>query len=58
MQRRHDPNGSKLSVAHNLGTLMPANIDARIIEVPSGTVTSLSSIVNVTSTSDVRAGVP
>ena len=47
-----------MSVAHNLGTLIPASIEARMIDVPSGTVTSRPSIVSVTIASAVTAGVP
>jgi hypothetical protein len=57
-QRRHEPNGSRLSVAHNLGTLKPATEAARIKEVPSGTVTSTPSILSVTSFSEFAEGVP
>ena len=46
------------SVAHSFGTLMPASIAARMIEVPSGTVTARPSIVSVTIVSAVTAGVP
>ena len=37
-----------MSVAQSFGTLMPASIAARMIEVPSGTVTSWPSMVSVT----------
>ncbi len=37
---------------------MPASIEARMIEVPSGTVTSLPSMVSVIIFSEVLAGVP
>ena len=57
-QRRHEPNGSKLSVAHNLGTLKPATEAARIKDVPSGTVTSTPSMFRVTSFSEFTEGVP
>ena len=36
---RHEPNASRLSVAHNLGTSTPARAAARMTEVPSGTIT-------------------
>jgi hypothetical protein len=38
-------------VAQSFGTLTPASIDARITDVPAGTVTLLPSISSVTSTS-------
>ena len=34
-QSRHEPNGSRLSVAHSLGTSTPASAAARITDVPS-----------------------
>jgi hypothetical protein len=37
---------------------MPASIEARMIEVPSGTVTSKPSTVSVTCFSAFEAGVP
>ena len=39
-QSRQDPNAPSVSVAHSLGISMPAVAAARMIEVPSGTVTS------------------
>ncbi len=57
-QRRQEPKASTMSVAQSFGISMPASIDARMIEVPSGTVISLPSIVSVTSFSDREAGVP
>ena len=36
---RHDPNASRLSVAHSFGMSTPASAAARMTEVPSGTVT-------------------
>ena len=41
---RQDAERVQLSVAQSFGTLMPASIAARMIEVPSGTVTSWPSI--------------
>ena len=38
-QRRQEPKASTMSVAQSFGTSMPASIAARMIEVPSGTVT-------------------
>ena len=57
-QRRHEPNASTMSVAHSFGISMPASIEARMIDVPSGTVTSKPSTLSVTSVSEVEAGVP
>ena len=51
--RRQLPKLSSESVAQSFGTLMPASIAARMIEVPSGTVTSWPSMVSVTSSVDV-----
>ena len=45
-------------VAQSFGTLMPASIAARMIEVPSGTVTAKPSMVSVTVFSAFDAGVP
>ena len=36
---RHEPNASSMSVAQSLGICVPISIAARMIEVPSGTVT-------------------
>ncbi len=47
-----------MSVAHSFGTAMPASLAARMIEVPSGTVTGKPSTVSVTLRSDFEAGVP
>jgi hypothetical protein len=47
-----------MSVAQSFGTWMPASIEARMIEVPSGTVISRPSMVSVTIFSDLEAGVP
>ena len=55
---RQLPKFSSMSVAHSLGTLMPASMDARMIDVPSGTVTSRPSMVNVTMVWETAAGVP
>ncbi|MNE55930.1 hypothetical protein D3C80_1508020 [compost metagenome] len=57
VHRRHEPNGSRLSLAHSLGTEMPASWAARISEVPAGTVMDVPSISTVTG-APVRAGVP
>ncbi len=47
-----------MSVAHSFGILVPTSIAARMIEVPSGTVTSRPSIVSVTVFSLLERGVP
>ncbi len=47
-----------LSVAHSLGIWAPACMAARMIEVPSGTVTFMPSMVSVTVLSAIEAGVP
>ena len=57
-QTRHEPNASSMSVAHSFGISTPASIAARMIEVPSGTVTLRPSISSVTAFSDLEAGVP
>ncbi len=45
---RQEPNASTMSVAQSFGICVPVSIAARMIEVPSGTVTDLPSIVSVT----------
>ncbi|OIQ79002.1 hypothetical protein GALL_392830 [mine drainage metagenome] len=55
---RHEPHGSRLSVAQSLGTWMPACAAARISEVPAGTVTLTPSMRSVTCASASRFGVP
>ncbi len=57
-QRRQEPKASTESVAHSLGTWMPVSIAARMIEVPAGTVTCWPSMVRVTCSVDLLAGVP
>jgi hypothetical protein len=57
-QRRQEPKLSSMSVAQSLGMAVPISIAARMIDVPSGTVTSVPSIVSVTNFSDLEAGVP
>src|SRR5262249_34407778 len=47
-----------MSVAQSFGICVPASMAARMIEVPSGTVTLLPSMVNVTMASDLERGVP
>ena len=44
-QSRHEPKASTMSVGQRFGISMPASIEARMIDVPSGTVTSNPSIV-------------
>ncbi len=55
---RHEPNASRLSVAHSFGTAMPASAAARITLVPAGTVTAMPSTISETLASDRTAGVP
>src|SRR5258708_34980085 len=55
---RHEPKASTMSVAQSFGICVPASIAARMIEVPSGTVTLLPSMVSVTMVSDLERGVP
>ena len=55
---RQEPNASRLSVAHSLGTSRPACAAARITEVPGGTATATPSTVSSTVASPERAGVP
>src|SRR5262245_34558628 len=57
-QRRQEPKASTMSVAHSFGICMPASIAACMIEVPSGTVMLLPSMVRVTIASDFERGVP
>ena len=55
---RQEPNGSSESVAHSLGTGIPASAAARMTDVPAGTVTVTPSMSTDTICSDVEAGVP
>ena len=55
---RQEPKASTMSVAQSFGICVPASIAARMIEVPSGTVTLLPSMVSVTIVSDFERGVP
>ena len=57
-QSRQEPNASSISVAHSFGISVPASIAARMIDVPSGTVTCLPSMVRVTVFSAFAFGVP
>ena len=57
-QSRHEPNALMLSVAQSFGISVPISIAARMIDVPSGTVTLCPSIVSVTSFEDFDSGVP
>ncbi len=57
-QSRQEPKASIMSEAQSFGTSMPASIAARMIDVPSGTVTSRPSMVSVTIVSEREAGVP
>ena len=47
-----------LSLAQSLGISVPTSIAARMMEVPSGTVTDVPSMVRVTIFSDFDSGVP
>ena len=40
--RRQEPKASSMSVAQSFGICVPSSIAARMIEVPSGTVTALA----------------
>jgi hypothetical protein len=55
---RHEPKASIMSVAQSFGICVPSVIAARMIEVPSGTVTGLPSIVSVAVFSERARGVP
>ncbi len=57
-QSRQEPKASSMSVAQSFGILVPSSIAARMIEVPSGTVTALPSMVSVTVLSVLARGVP
>ena len=57
-QSRQEPKALMLSVAQSLGISVPASIAARMIDVPSGTVTLFPSMVRVTIFSEVDSGVP
>ena len=57
-QSRHEPKALMLSVAQSFGISVPISIAARMIDVPSGTVTLCPSIVSVTSFEDFDSGVP
>ena len=45
-------------MAHSLGTCVPISTAARMIDVPSGTVTLVPSMVSVTALVAREAGVP
>ena len=47
-----------MSVAHSFGISLPSSTAARMMEVPSGTVTATPSMVSVTVFSDLERGVP
>ena len=55
-QSRQEPKASTMSVAQSFGICVPASIAARMIEVPSGTVTLWPSMVSVTMVSDLERG--
>src|SRR5690606_25442126 len=56
--RRQEPKASSESVAHSLGILIPAKAAACITEVPTGTSINLPSMVRLTISVWVEAGVP
>src|SRR5262249_56726906 len=49
---------STMSVAQSFGISLPSSTAARMMEVPSGTVTATPSMVSVTVFSDLERGVP
>src|ERR1700720_2664651 len=55
---RQEPNASTISVAQSFGICVPASIAARMMEVPSGTVSVFPSMVSVTMVSDLERDVP
>ena len=57
-QRRQEPKASTMSVAQSFGMAIPASMEARMIDVPSGTVTVKPSTVSVTCFPAFEAGVP
>ena len=56
--RRHEPKAFSESVAHNFGICRPTIAAARMIDVPSGTVTARPSISSVTGCDPSTRGVP
>ena len=56
--RRQEPNACRLSVAQSLGSLIPASMAARMIDVPVGTVMGKPSTVRVMVVSALAAGAP
>ncbi|OIQ88748.1 hypothetical protein GALL_293530 [mine drainage metagenome] len=58
MHSRQEPNGSRESVAHSLGTSTPTVAAARMTDVPADTATVMPSISTWMSASPPRAGVP
>src|SRR5208283_2265486 len=57
-QSRQEPKALMLSLAQSFGIAIPISIAARMIEVPSGTVTPRPSIVSATDFSERTDGVP
>ena len=57
-QSRQEPKASSISVAQSFGILVPSSIAARMMEVPSGTVTEAPSMLSVTVFSALERGVP
>jgi hypothetical protein len=57
-QRRQEPNASIMSVAQSFVIFVPTSIAARMMDVPSGTRTSMPSMVSATVFSEREMGVP
>ncbi len=57
-QSRQEPNASSMSVAQSFGICVPISMAARMIEVPSATVTAWPSMVSVTCFCALARGVP
>jgi hypothetical protein len=57
-QSRHEPKEFKLSEAQSLGIVVSSILAARITEVPAGTVIACPSMVTVTFSVELLAGVP
>ena len=55
---RQEPNASTMSVAQSFGISRPSSAAARMMEVPSGTVTETPSMVTLTIFSALERGVP
>src|SRR6476661_3789458 len=57
-QSRQEPKASTMSVAQSFGISLPSSTAARMMEVPSGTITATPSMVSVTVFLDLERGVP